>query len=487
MQQYDILIFTETWLSPNIKNEDIKLTNFNLPFRNDRTDRQGGGVAIYVREGLHSQNRPDLISGNIEAVCIEVLVKNNKCLVSGFYRPPNTDINYWDMIETSFDNMSNSPIQELIILGDFNCDVSATRVNKITHLASSYNLTQMIDEPTHFTEHSSSIIDLVLVNKPENVLYSGVSSPFIPDLVRYHCPTVLYLKHRKIVRKTFQRHIWLYDRGDYAMYRNKLNSIDWDSILSNNDINKCAEQFSDSIMQAARESIPNKIVTIRPSEPSWINSSIKRNIRQRKRLYRKAKRINTNLIWERFKHKRNEVNSMIKTAKLQYKEKIAHELQTNDFNSKHWYKLTSELLTTKTERKPVPFLEVNDKIIESDQDKADLLNSFFCKQSTLDDRAATLPELELPVYPLLEEIYITNDDVREAIVMLNSNKAPGPDLLSPKLIKEGMQQLVPQLQRLFNLSLRLKKFPDSWKKSNVTAVHKKDSTTLPGNYRPISL
>ena len=48
--------------------------------------------------------------------------------------------------------------------------------------------------------------------------------------------------------------------------------------------------------------------------------------------------------------------------------------------------------------------------------------------------------------------------------MLNSNKAPGPDLISPKLLKEGMQQLVPQLQRLFNLSLRLKKFPDSWKK-----------------------
>ena len=57
--------------------------------------------------------------------------------------------------------------------------------------------------------------------------------------------------------------------------------------------------------------------------------------------------------------------------------------------------------------------------------------------------------------------------------MLNSNKAPGPDILSPKLLKEGMQQLVPHLQKLFNLSLRLKKFPDSWKKSNVTAIHKK--------------
>ena len=39
-------------------------------------------------------------------------------------------------------------------------------------------------------------------------------------------------------------------------YRNILNSTDWDSILSNADINLCAKQFSGSIMQAASESIP---------------------------------------------------------------------------------------------------------------------------------------------------------------------------------------------------------------------------------------
>ena len=71
--------------------------------------------------------------------------------------------------------MSNSSIQERIILGDFNCDVSTLRINKIANLASSYNLTQLIDEPTHYTEQSSSTIDLILVNKPANVLYSGVS------------------------------------------------------------------------------------------------------------------------------------------------------------------------------------------------------------------------------------------------------------------------------------------------------------------------
>ena len=139
--------------------------------------------------------------------------------------------------------MSNSPIKELIILGDFNCDVSSSRINKIVHLASSFNLTQMIYEPTHYTEHSSSIIDLALVNKPENIVFSGVTSPFIPNLVRYHCPTVLYLKHRKILNKTIRRHIWLYDKGDYVKYRNILNSTDWDSILSNADIHLCKTIF----------------------------------------------------------------------------------------------------------------------------------------------------------------------------------------------------------------------------------------------------
>ena len=63
MQQYDILVFTESWLPTHISNEDIKLTNFSPPYRTDRNDRQGGGVAIYVKEVLQPWHRPGLISG----------------------------------------------------------------------------------------------------------------------------------------------------------------------------------------------------------------------------------------------------------------------------------------------------------------------------------------------------------------------------------------------------------------------------------------
>lgn len=70
---------------------------------------------------------------------------------------------------------------------------------------------------------------------------------------------------------------------------------------------------------------------------------------------------------------------------------------------------------------------------------------------------------------------------------LDTNKASGPDSISPKLLKEGIYQLAYPLTRLFNLSIALKKFPDPWKKSNVTAIFKKDSPSNPNNYRPISL
>ena len=69
----------------------------------------------------------------------------------------------------------------------------------------------------------------------------------------------------------------------------------------------CGKKITDSVINAAKESIPNKTVTIRPPKPQWINSQIKREIRKRKRLFRNAKRTNTDAHWNKFKQKRNEV------------------------------------------------------------------------------------------------------------------------------------------------------------------------------------
>ena len=92
------------------------------------------------------------------------------------YRPLNSASDYWDLIEQTFDNLCDSHITDLVILGNFNSDLlKPMHANKIHNLTNSYNLHQLIDEPTHQTENSSSLLDQVIVKKTENQVYSGVS------------------------------------------------------------------------------------------------------------------------------------------------------------------------------------------------------------------------------------------------------------------------------------------------------------------------
>ena len=47
---YDIAVFSESWLKPNITDDKVTLQNFLPPFRTDRCDRPGRGVVIYARD-----------------------------------------------------------------------------------------------------------------------------------------------------------------------------------------------------------------------------------------------------------------------------------------------------------------------------------------------------------------------------------------------------------------------------------------------------
>ena len=53
-----------------------------------------------------------------------------------------------------------------------------------------------------------------------------------------------------------------------------------------------------TINNIASECIPNRYVRIRPSDPPRITSEIKRNIRKRKRAFRRAKRTDADSHWE---------------------------------------------------------------------------------------------------------------------------------------------------------------------------------------------
>ena len=57
---YDVLVFSESWLKPNITDETIKIEKCKPPFRTHRVDRSGGGVVLYARKTILCKRRADL-------------------------------------------------------------------------------------------------------------------------------------------------------------------------------------------------------------------------------------------------------------------------------------------------------------------------------------------------------------------------------------------------------------------------------------------
>ena len=90
----------------------------------------------------------------------------------------------------------------------------------------------------------------------------------------------------------------------------------WES-LRDNDIDVYANNITNHILYIAKECIPNRVIRIRLSDPSWLRTHIKRFIRKHTRAYRKAKLTNLPTNWNKFRKLRNEVMklNMIRESK----------------------------------------------------------------------------------------------------------------------------------------------------------------------------
>lgn len=106
LSHFDIIAFTETWLSPAIPDEDISLVNYQIPYRKDRPDSYGG-VIVYVKDTIPCKRRQDLQIANLECIWLELKLKNKIILFIVFYRPPNSKQVILDNIERSIYNCYN--------------------------------------------------------------------------------------------------------------------------------------------------------------------------------------------------------------------------------------------------------------------------------------------------------------------------------------------------------------------------------------------
>ena len=127
----------------------------------------------------------------------------------------------------------------------------------------------------------------------------------------------------------------------------------------------------------------------------------------------------------------------------------------------------------------------NQEFTYNDEAKCYLLNKYFSFISKLAN--AALPYIELKTNYNISDFNVSVEDISDLIQILHPNKASGPDVISYKMLKLCPNKIALPLQIIFNKSLQQSKYPTNWKLADVIAVFKKGDSSLPSNYRPISL
>ena len=163
----DIVGITESWISTDTTDfeGEYELSGYKM-FKKDRIGRKGGGVLLYVKEGLNPVDC-ELVT---EHEMLGVVLKNLKKELYLYlvYRPPHQalekDISLYSKLSTAMKD------KFCIITGDFNCpkvnwkhktaDVEGRR---LLDFASDELLTQWVNEATR----GSNILDLVFSSEDD--------------------------------------------------------------------------------------------------------------------------------------------------------------------------------------------------------------------------------------------------------------------------------------------------------------------------------
>ena len=96
------------------------------------------------------------------------------------YRPPNSCPTLLDSLFCILYDLDATVLSNFVLLGDFSTDYFCTQhflYAKLCSVTDSFNLTQVVTEPTRVTSNSCTLIDLIFVSSPSQVNFCNTIPP----------------------------------------------------------------------------------------------------------------------------------------------------------------------------------------------------------------------------------------------------------------------------------------------------------------------
>lgn len=307
----DIHIFglSETKLKSLHPDNCFMLDNYQF-FRKDRVvtnDRQpqGGGIVVYVKNGVKAIRRCDLESNEIECVWLEIFPNKTKSFLVGvLYRHPNATIQWNEHFEELIEKVLETQ-KEIYLLGDFNRDLLNEQTRKAwLEFMEPYGLFQKVQVVTRKSNHSQTLIDHIYCNVESNVNSINVPeiglSDHYPIFVTRKCSTSIpKFTHHTITYRSFKQ----FNKDDFI---NDLESTPWDIIKVFDDTNEIVDTWSSLFLKIVDKHLPLKTQRVKhKTQPKWLTPDILEAIKTRDR-YKSINEESLYKVW------RNKVTLFIK-------------------------------------------------------------------------------------------------------------------------------------------------------------------------------
>ena len=337
----DIVTLSETFLNASSDYSILKLDGYKLIEYKNRTDQPGGGIALYVKSHIISHRKREYELNNLEAMWHVLVIGNTKLLLCVCYRPPNSGVDFWDKLQDSVTLAQTDDVSNLVLTGDLNSDPRTYDGRKLEQFVSANNLHINVHEPACMTAFSSSILDQVLTSNRHLVTDIHIEPPIAKN---DHCTVIASLSLKSKKDPAYTRIIWDYNAADLAGLKKQLRAADWNSCFETNNIDDISKAWTETVLNFARTFIPNKIITVRPTDKPWYNNALRSMKRKVLRYFKRAKLRNTEFHWNVYKTLNNEYHDKIADAKLKHEKSKFSEICNVSRQPKKWWKLVKEVL-----------------------------------------------------------------------------------------------------------------------------------------------
>lgn len=356
-----------------------------------------------------------------------------------------------------------------------------------------------IGRMTCFTHNGESVVDYVLTTQSNFKLISDFE---IGDFTEYsnHAPISLSLKvHTNISFNNAQEHISFKWDSEYRQsFLNDisrdlpiLNRVVTDGIDRNVEPDEIVSKFSQFITDRANPYFQKKYK--KSANPSFVNIHTKEKQKWYNSECTRKHNIYKNALYNFNLLRNNETRKLMLDAKKDYK------YYCRSCKLKYKYEQGKKMNEMRRKR-PRDFWKLFKNNTKSDTGEVISLNEFYQYFHSLSSEDMPFENNEVndflqnfdasdgetSTYFELDE-QITQAEIRNASKRLNLNKACSLDTILNEYLKESIDIILDPLEKLFNFILDKKSFPTQWTKGVIIPIHKKGDSSIPSNYRGITL